>query len=442
MNKRNKFLTKLALGGLGIGLLVFAASRTLEFVQATMPADKQYMGYLFLLATGIGALIWLAVFLNDADGFKQRALAFAMGLIDLGGEFVLVYADTMRTSSNNGLVKLAEGALQTFILASVAAIGLNALAWYLYKLWDPKAERESQARDLVDDVTEAAMKQLNTPEAKAQMIADYAPVLQAAVMSEVAMTVSQIAGQHRRILDSKLLPVDDSLHVPSNGYPLEVPAPSFFEKPREWLKNKFARNSTTSTQGPIQDLTKGQEVVWLEPEGPEGPRVRIYCLHCMNAGKLWRTPEPCEHVLNAKGMNIKPLSTGYVKDVESVSIPGADAGASTATGPASKPPTEGAGPEIDPALKANYKDLGMWNPNDPRDSPFERSRPDVHAALTAGAPDNYGPLWKSSTNITPTLDAYAWVCLKCDAHNPPHTSGCRSCGNPRTNGSPTTAFAT
>lgn len=312
MNKRNKFLTKLALGGLGIGLLLFAASRTLEFVQATMPADKQYMGYLFLLATGIGALIWLAVFLNEADGFKQRALAFAMGLIDLGGEFVLVYADTIRTSSQNGLMHMAEGELQTFILASVGAIALNALAWYLFKLWDPKAERDSQARDLVDDVTEAAMKQMNTPEAKAQMIAEYAPVLQAAVMNEVAMTISQIAGQHRRIVDSRLLPVDNSLHVPSNGYPLQEKAPSFFEDPGRWFNQKFRRNQSDGTQVNEQTVQQVQEIkpeetarltesnnfemVW--DEKPTG-RMRIFCKVCEREGKEWFSDEPCEHVLSA-----------------------------------------------------------------------------------------------------------------------------------------------
>lgn len=34
---------------------------------------------------------------------------------------------------------------------------------------------------------------------------------------------------------------------------------------------------------------------------------------------------------------------------------------------------------------AQAKAMGMWNPNDPNDSPFERSRPDVHKALTQAA---------------------------------------------------------
>lgn len=59
----------------------------------------------------------------------------------------------------------------------------------------------------------------------------------------------------------------------------------------------------------------------------------------------------------------------------------------------------------------------------------------------AGAPDNYGPRWKSSTNISPALDNHAWVCLKCDGHNQAYTRECSSCGQPRTNENPITAFA-
>ena len=67
-------------------LLVYAASRTLDFVQSTLAADKQILGYLYLLATGIGAVIWLYVYLTYAEGSKQRGIAFIMGIADLIGE--------------------------------------------------------------------------------------------------------------------------------------------------------------------------------------------------------------------------------------------------------------------------------------------------------------------------------------------------------------------
>lgn len=277
-NKRSQFLTKLALSALGIGLLVYAASRTLEFVQSTMPADKQYLGYLFLLATGIGALIWLATFLNIAEGFKQRALSFAMGLIDLGGEGVLVYADTMRTSSENGLLQFSQDELRLFVLASVGMIALNAFAWYMFKLWDPKAERESAARDLVDDVTEAALKQLNTPDSKKAMIAELAPALQQAILSEVTMTIQGMANQH---LSSNV--------IDARAYSVTAPAPQL---PK------------------LENVPGG---LWMQSakDKETGERKRVFCLSCLAEGKQWYGGELCEHFKNAETVIREPVLEDY-----------------------------------------------------------------------------------------------------------------------------------
>src|SRR3990172_4134681 len=182
MNRRSKFLAQLAFYGLGAGLLLYAASRTLAFVQNTMSADRQILGYLYLLATGIGALVWLFVLLTYAEGAKQRGIAFAMGILDLCAELVLVYADTVRVSAENQLLQMTGSEMQTFVIASVAAVGLNIAAVYFFKLFDPTAEMASKARDLVDEVSDAAMKQLNTPAERQRMIGELSPTLRASVL--------------------------------------------------------------------------------------------------------------------------------------------------------------------------------------------------------------------------------------------------------------------
>jgi hypothetical protein len=40
--------------------------------------------------------------------------------------------------------------------------------------------------------------------------------------------------------------------------------------------------------------------------------------------------------------------------------------------------------ETDAAWKAEAKALGMWDPNDPNDTPFERSRPELHREIVEG----------------------------------------------------------
>lgn len=189
-SQSNKFLVRLALTILGYGLLAYAASRTLEFVSQTMPPDKQWMGYLYLLATGIGAIIWANTYLHDAKGAKRRGTAFIMAVIDLLAEFLLVYADTMRESSKNGLLVMAPEELRLFILASVLIVGLNALAWFFYKLWDPDKEQQRIAEDLADEIETETLKMLSAPEARRRMIADHAPQVQTAIMKRVTENIT------------------------------------------------------------------------------------------------------------------------------------------------------------------------------------------------------------------------------------------------------------
>jgi len=195
MNRRTKFIAQVLFYGLGAGLLLYAASRTLAFVQNTMPADRQYLGYLYLLATGIGAVIWLYVFLTYAEGAKQRGIAFGMGILDLLAELVLVYADTVRVSAEKQMIAMTQDEMSIFIIASVIAVGLNIAAVYFFKLFDPTAEAASKARDLVDEVNDAAMKQLNTPAERQKMINDLSPILRASVLAEVTEQVYQMSGR-------------------------------------------------------------------------------------------------------------------------------------------------------------------------------------------------------------------------------------------------------
>ncbi len=233
MNKRNKIIAQIGFYLLILGLMAYAAMRTLDFVQSTMPPDKSFWGYLFLLSTGVGAVIWLMVFLNLAEGAKQRAIAFLMGIVDLCGEMFLVYADTIRASAANG-VTMTDQDMSIFVVASVLVISVNIIAGYAFHLFDPTAEQQSKARDLVDEVTEVALKDMNTPAAKQAMINELAPTLKAAIMDEVAAQVRAAAGQYvtratdiRSVLDLPALPFTGASAPTANdltrAIPVEVP---------------------------------------------------------------------------------------------------------------------------------------------------------------------------------------------------------------------------
>lgn len=266
MSNKNKVMAGGAFYLLVGGLLFYAASRTLHFVQNVM-ANSTW-GYLFLLATGGGALIWLFVYLSFADGAKQRALAFVMGLVDLIGEMALVYADTIFVGDQAGLVKMSEDEMETFVIVSVAIVGVNIFAGYLFKLFDTTAEQEQQARDLVDHVTAETMKQLNTPNAKAQMVSELAPILaesiKAKVSHEIMMRTAQSGG------------------IPAQAVGLNIPSAA--DKKELALGVPFL--SETSPTGAL----------WLRSiTAKDGTKRRAFCLACLREGKSWIGGDLCDH---------------------------------------------------------------------------------------------------------------------------------------------------
>ena len=52
MKELMKWIAKVLFYTVAVGLFVYAASRSLDFIQATLPASQKMVGYLGLLATG------------------------------------------------------------------------------------------------------------------------------------------------------------------------------------------------------------------------------------------------------------------------------------------------------------------------------------------------------------------------------------------------------
>ena len=148
-----KFVALVAFFVIGGGLLVYAASRSLDFVQTTLPAKDQVLGYFALLATSGGMIGWLLVFLYRADGIIQRGTALLMVLIDFAGEAALFTMDTLYRSGENGLVaQMTQGEIRTVILAMSALIALNIFATIVFELGKMdvlKEIAEGAARDIV-----------------------------------------------------------------------------------------------------------------------------------------------------------------------------------------------------------------------------------------------------------------------------------------------------
>ncbi len=148
-----KFVAIVAFFVIGGGLLVYAASRSLDFVQSTLPTDNQVLGYFALLATSGGMIGWLLVFLYRADGIIQRGTALLITLIDFLGEAALFTMDTLYRSGENGLVsQMAQSEIRMVILGMSALIALNIFATLMFELGKMEVLKEiaeGAARDLV-----------------------------------------------------------------------------------------------------------------------------------------------------------------------------------------------------------------------------------------------------------------------------------------------------
>ena len=136
-------------------LMIYAATRSLHFVQSTLAGGNQILGYLALAATSIGAVVWLLVFLHTAHGTGQKAIAGIMTVIDLLGEFALFTIDTLMTAGETGMTQaLAPAEIQGVIIGMSILIALNIAATVAYHLVEPeniKNMREAAVKDKLED---------------------------------------------------------------------------------------------------------------------------------------------------------------------------------------------------------------------------------------------------------------------------------------------------
>ncbi|MBI5951788.1 MAG: hypothetical protein HY865_09030 [Chloroflexi bacterium] len=136
-------------------LLIYAASRSLDFITATLPPDQRIIGYLGLAATSGGMLAWLMLFMFKAEGIGQKVTAGIMTVLDMLGEFALFTMDTLYQSANSGMIeKLQADEIRLVLLGLSALIAVNILATVAFHLLDPetiKHMRESFVRDHLED---------------------------------------------------------------------------------------------------------------------------------------------------------------------------------------------------------------------------------------------------------------------------------------------------
>jgi hypothetical protein len=184
---------------LGLLLLVYSASRSLDFIGLTLPADKQVLAWFGLAALDGGLIAWLIAYLHGAHGW-QRPVALVMVIVDLAGAVAMFTLDTLYNTGTSGITQaLSSDEIYTAVLALSAVIALNIAATVASHLLEPAALRQQAEEEARDKIEEEALRQIGD-NAKS-LAAELAPQIAADWVTRTRS--SRLSGMATNALDTE-----------------------------------------------------------------------------------------------------------------------------------------------------------------------------------------------------------------------------------------------
>lgn len=219
MFKKLGILTVLVLGGI---LLVYSATRSLDFIRLTLPADRAILAYFGLAALDGGLVAWLLSYLYGSRGW-QRVIAFVMVLVDLCGAVAMFTLDTLYNTGKAGMTTaLTADELKTAVLALSAVIALNIAAAVAHHMTDPDQLRAQAEEEAFDKVETATLKQISKN--ADSLAAQLAPTLAQDWMTQTRARYMSYVGTGKipTLLDGK---AEDVTPTAPAYMPLVIPQP-------------------------------------------------------------------------------------------------------------------------------------------------------------------------------------------------------------------------
>jgi hypothetical protein len=179
-----KSIASLLVTLLGLALLIYSATRSVDFIMATLPPDRQILAWFGLAALDGGLVFWLLHFLSGAKGGMQRAIALLMVLIDFLGAVAMFTADTIYRAGEAGMVQaLSPAAVQTVILGLSLVIAANIAAVVLTHISDPEARRSMVNEEAAGAIEDLALKTIS--ENAARLASEVAPQMAAQYLEDL-----------------------------------------------------------------------------------------------------------------------------------------------------------------------------------------------------------------------------------------------------------------
>ena len=146
---------------LGAALLVYSASRSLDFISLTLPPDRQILAFFGLAALDGGLVAWLLNYLYGAKGSWQRAISMLMILVDFVGAVAMFTLDTVFNTGLSGMTTqlTQEGILSAVIVLSLI-IALNIAATVAHHLTDSDTRKKMAEEEAQSQIEDMAIKQI------------------------------------------------------------------------------------------------------------------------------------------------------------------------------------------------------------------------------------------------------------------------------------------
>ncbi|MCX6060337.1 MAG: hypothetical protein NTW69_19600 [Chloroflexi bacterium] len=205
---------------LGGALLAYSATRSLDFISMTLPADRQILAYFGLAALDGGLVAWMLSYLYGSRGAWQRAISILMLIVDVVGAIAMFTMDTLYNTGKNGMTAaMTPEAITNAVLALSGIIALNIIATVAHHITDPDKLREQAEEEAFAKVEDATLKQIakNAESLAAQlapiMAADWQAQTQAKYLSYVGTGKMPVLDVTARDVSS--LPVEKKLDLSS-----------------------------------------------------------------------------------------------------------------------------------------------------------------------------------------------------------------------------------
>lgn len=252
-----KKLGQLFATALGLVLLVYSATRSLDFISLTLPPDRQILAWFGLAALDGGLLAWLLAYLYGSRGGWQRAISLIMVVIDLLGAVAMFTLDTLYQTGQTGMTKaLTADELQAAVLALSGVIALNIGATVAHHLTEPDKLKEQAEEEAFAKVEEATLKQIS--ENANQLAAEVAPMLATDWMQNTrARYLANLGTGRIPVIDATAKDVTPPPALPVKFTPPQEARPAVNLHPL-WAFSLLNRNGNGNGKKPAHDLANGE----------------------------------------------------------------------------------------------------------------------------------------------------------------------------------------